>query len=230
MNASRVAILVAAVVAGCAPLPGRSPAPLAASARLPYRVSLEVTSALPDAYYVMSGPGLSYERFRFNDQLRVALSEYVGRTADPASARAAVLAVHIESLRTGYVEEGRYEPGPSRGRTRFASGRADEAQGMGGVVPAAAMGEDSHIPTKITKSARLTVTAELREPEGAQRRETFTEEVSEVILRRQHNPWVYGYSELLEELIRRTVARLDAFLSGRPVRPTSPFLRPPAPG
>ena len=40
-----------------------------------YRLELSFTSAVPDLYYVMSGPAKSYARFRINEMLRKALEK-----------------------------------------------------------------------------------------------------------------------------------------------------------
>ena len=206
--------ILPSVLSACSHVPGAvsgNAMPLRPS---PYRLAAQLNSALPDDYYVMSGPGRSYARVRFNAEFAAALSDYARRKSDPEAVREAQLLVRIETLRTDYSEEGRNVPlGPGR-KLRLASSQ-NPREGSSSAMTLLGdsfFDQDSSIPAKIMKSVRLTISTELRRDGEQVRRETFVQEASETIDREHYDRWAYDYDPLLREVIGGAIVRLDGFV------------------
>ena len=98
------AMLLAGVVAlaGCH-YPPKEAVP--AIQPLPYHYHLELTSQIPDPYYVLAGPGQSYRRFPFNAWAGQALDRQL-KLRSGASQPIITVKLNLLSLATGYNEIG----------------------------------------------------------------------------------------------------------------------------
>jgi hypothetical protein len=171
-----------------------------------YRFDLRFTSAVPDLYYVLSGPAQSYARYRVNEQLRKALEGYCGRAVAASGEGAVSLGVHLESVTTNYEEIGAYLPAGDVAGLRLAS-----FEGFGWPNWDREWDGPS-IPERITKSVVLTLETEIARPGAPPRRESSHASATEVIDRYHWDRWAYDYAEVIEQAVRNAVVEVDRIL------------------
>jgi hypothetical protein len=172
---------------------------------LPFRVALEFSSALPDPYYVLSGPSDTYRRFPFNGWTRSALSSRLAARSGTETPEVTVV-VQLVSLQTSYREMGS-GPGPGAPLYSGIPGRSllagDDFDG----------GDGRHIPTEIHKSAQLTAELSLRQGGRTLVRKTLTPEAMATVYWENFDAWSYDYGDVLKQVITRLVKDIEAVLS-----------------
>jgi len=196
-------LALALALAGCASPGSQSlPEPLPP---LPYRITLEFTSDIPDPYYVLSGPSESYLRVPFNSWARDALLRRLAARSAGAPAPEVTLRVHLVSLQTSYREVG---SGPGGGAST-STGLFGPLLLTGGDFDG---GDGRHIPSEIHKGARLE--AELRVDQAGRMlaEKTLTPEARETVYWEDFNDWSYDYGDLLRRVIGRLVKDVDGAL------------------
>jgi hypothetical protein len=196
---------VALALAGCAsPGPQSLPEPLPP---LPYRITLEFTSAIPDPYYVLSGPSESYLRVPFNSWAKGALLRRLAVRSAGVGAPEVTLRVHLVSLQTSYREVG---SGPGGG-VPLSSGLIGPLLLVGDDLEG---GDGRHIPTEIHKGARLEAELRLDREGRSLVRKNLTPEVRETVYWEDFNDWSYDYGDVLRQVIGRLVKDVDDALQG----------------
>lgn len=150
--------------------------------RLDAELTLAFDSDVDDPYYVNVGPLEARGPFRVNDRLRRSLEEYTRTKTGAPSAGSVHLAVSLTDVRTGYSETGTV------------------------MVQA---------PNEITKNATLAGTAELHEGTQLLSRLAFEETAEEFFDRKmdaERARWVYDYTAVFNEAIRKVLLRVDALV------------------
>ncbi|NTU59491.1 MAG: hypothetical protein HGA98_00350 [Deltaproteobacteria bacterium] len=197
-----VAMIAVAVLglAGAATGAGRREKPTAPPEGL--NVRIRFTSQVPDDYYVLSGPGASYARFRVNDDLRRALESYAARGT--GSGVEVGVRVHLKSVVTDYHEVGAGRAPHRREAVRTAA--------LGPILLAdEGLGEVS-IPDEITKTVVLFLESEVTLLGGEPRRRAFKASATEVILRERWDRWAYNYDDVIHAAIANAVVEVDRVL------------------
>jgi hypothetical protein len=201
MNTLKTILLVAVVaLAGCRYPPKDATPPIQP---LPYHYHLELTSQIPDPYYVLAGPGQSYRRFPFNAWAGQALERQL-KLRSGASQPTITVKLNLLSLATGYNEIGL---GPSLPTLRYA--------GVGGgpwFSDRDFEDDGPAIPSEIHKSVTLKASLTLARGERILSRENLEVQSKEVILRENFDAWSYDYGDLLKQAIRQLVEKVDDVL------------------
>lgn len=199
-------------------LSGAAAAAPAASVPAPVRVETRLTSALPDPYYVLTGPVETYRAYRLERRFGRLLQEYADRKSGPGSPPLLVT-VHLESLTTGY-----HQIGGRPGDRRYRAARPGTREG---VLLASAAGPESSfaflgrfggldrdggdlsIPYEITKRAVLTAAVAVSSAGQSLARETVTQEAVEVVSWEEYDRWAYDYDRVFEAAFRKILAEAD---------------------
>jgi len=188
------------------------------------RVAVQLSSAIAEPYYVLSGPAESYAAFPFNAMFREALDRYVAAKSGPGAA-GVTLVIHLEALTTGYQQLGagllpERERWAAAEPIRLASAGVEVARGpFGGLSDFDREGGDWSFPAEIYKSATLQFTAEVRSAEGPAVREVLSAKSDVTVTWDDWDPWgpqwalrAYDYGPVLQQVIRNAMVRVDAFV------------------
>lgn len=218
MTKTRLHAMVGAAALWMALAPG-GPAPRADALRpAPMPVEARLTSALPDPYYVLTGPVETYRGYRLERRFGRLLEAYARRKSG-AGSPPLILTVHLEALTTGYHQIGgrqrdrrfRAEVSPTGPRLLLASAGGPEGcvSRLGGFGGLERDDGGPSIPYEITKRAALTAAVAVADGGHTLARETVTREAVEVVSWEDHDRWAYDYGGVLEAAFRMVLAQAD---------------------
>lgn len=184
-------LAVMLLLTGCAAGPRRSSALSAAELRA-RGWELEVSSEVPEPYYVLSGPGQSYKRFPLKAFLEAGLAENLARRPS-LTGGGSVLRVHLAAVKTGFEEVG--VP---------LSGGHDS---MGG-------GPVGHpgLPV-VTKRVELELRATIGAGAGAVTKPIRVEAVEVIDVAHYDPRWAYDYDGVVDEAVAKAARAIDAFVN-----------------
>ncbi len=200
-------LLGGAAAGGC--IPKQIPPPLVE--RVPYKILLHSSSALPDPYYVLSGPFQSYQRFQVNASFQQRLEAYLSTKSDPGASQTVELGVHIIKLQTSYDRLG-HQPTPTRPVRLAALGL-----GIGGRMPLSAFDglfgdQDDDRPQQITKTARLHAQITIKRPDQSTLREEIIGRSIQILEREDMGLRPHEYSSLIAEVQAAAIVEIDRLL------------------
>lgn len=190
---------------------GTPPAPSPEITRVPYRILLHYSSALPDPYYVLSGPFQSYQRFQVNASFQQRLEAYLSAKSDHGATQAIELGVHVIKLQTSYDRLG-HLPTPTRPVRLAALGL-----GIGGRGPLSAFDglfgdQDDDRPQQITKTARLHAQVTIKLPDQSALREEIIGRSIQILEREDMGLGTHDYSPLIAEIQAAAIGEIDRLL------------------
>lgn len=226
-----VSILLCVFLAGCGAgsrqTQHRGPGTAFAPVRAPFRINATLTSKLPDRYLVRSGPLETYRAYRVNERFRSKLITYVAAKSAGTSADTLDLVVTIEDLTTGYKQIGASLTDPSPNALAFVT-RGDLVASASPFLAADAPGflvssgldiwrgeGDTTLPQEVTKTATLTLAAEVRMRETVVRIRTFSLASTDTWHRDfdwELRAWVYDYTQVFHDVFAKGLVRIDEMI------------------
>lgn len=192
---------------------GTSPAPSPEVTRVPYRILLHYSSALPDPYYVLSGPFRSYRRFAVNESLQHRLETYLIAKSDPHAGQTLEVTVHVISLQTTYDQIGN-NPHQMRPARLVAAWHGSSGQAPLTAFDSDFDGWDDDRPEQIIKTASMQAQVTVTTPDlPTSLQELVTGKVVDILERQDMGLWTYDYDNLIAQVQLATIHEIDQVIN-----------------
>lgn len=189
--------------------------------KVPFKVLVHFSSQLPNPYYVLSGPFMSYQRFAVNDAFQNRLETYASAKSDPLATQTLELIVHVISLQTSYDRLGGLPEG-KRVRLAGLSWRGDWPLST---FDSRHRDDDGDLPEQITKTATLQTQVTIRLPDrSAVQREIIGRSI-QVLEREDMGLMTHDYSSLIAEVQASAIVEIDRLLDQSLRQEVSPPLK-----
>lgn len=192
--------------------------------KVPFKVLVHFSSQLPNPYYVLSGPFMSYQRFAVNDAFQNRLETYAAAKSDPLATQTLELSVHVISLQTSYDRLGGLPEGKRQPGVRLAG------LGWRGDWPLSTLDSrdrdgDGDLPEQITKTATLQTQVTIKLPDRSHLQREIIGRSIQILEREDMGLMTHDYSPLIAEVQASAIDEIDRLLDQSLRQEVSPPLK-----